>query len=200
MKEIFQKLNRQPYTEKTEIEFETNPQNIVGASMTKEHRLVYFEKEQTEPFYIDFVPHKGVTDCIFIIPAGHLLYIPHNINDFACINIPHSNLNQSEKHLLLNQKYKSIKSLNGTKFNKKEVEKVHPKFLIQKLSSNYQTTNVSSFQYIQQAEEVVNYLSNSLCCHQLSVKELLNRLNISEKTLQRICSSIFEFQPIQILR
>lgn len=88
MQEIFKKLNRENQPEKTEIEFETNPHRIIGASMTKEHRLLCFETQQTEPLYIDFIPYNGTTDTIFLIPSGHLLYLPNSTTHFHCINVP----------------------------------------------------------------------------------------------------------------
>ncbi len=96
MQEIFNKLNKQNQPEKKEIEFETNPHRLIGASMTKEHRLLYFETEQTEPLYIDFIPYNGTTDTIFLIPSGHLLYLPNSTTHFHCINVPYSCINDFE--------------------------------------------------------------------------------------------------------
>lgn len=201
MKEIFQKLNRQPYTEKTEIEFETNPQNIVGASMTKEHRLVYFEKEQTEPFYIDFVPHKGVTDCIFIIPAGHLLYFPNSTTNFHCIYIPHKCLNNIEKYWIYNLKYKNQKSiiLNHSKinFNGKSLTRIITQIFD---SVNEDGQNIPSLQYIQQAELLNNNIYQTVITHQFSINDWTEILNTTRKTVLRICSLVFDETPTKIIR
>lgn len=196
MKEIFQKLNRQPYTEKTEIEFEVNPQNIIGDSITKEHRLLYFDTVQTEPLYIDFVPHNGTTNTIFLIPSGHLLYLPYQITNYNTIIIPHTCLNDIEKYWIYRLKYKNDKSITFTQ----QLERFAEKNILQDIIDNQTIPNTTVFQYIQQAEHIMLYLFNTNCCHQLSVKEILSRMNITEKTLQRICKTVFELQPTQILR
>lgn len=200
MQEIFRKLNPQNQTDKTEIEFEVNSQNIIGGSMIKEHRLVYFEAKQSEPFYIDFVPYHGITNTIYLIPSGHLLYLPISTTNFHCINVPHSCLNDFEKCCIYSLKYKNEKSMHSTHLNTQQLANLQGKNIIQNILYNPIAPNTSTFQYLQHAEDVMVCLSRLTCCHQLSVNDLLNELSISEKTLQRVCNAIFEFQPTQILR
>lgn len=170
MKEIFQKLNRQPYTDKTEIEFEVNSQNIIDCSMTKEHRLVYFEAKQSESFYIDFVPYHGITNTIYLIPSGHLLYLPISITNFHCINVPDSCINDMEKYWIYSLKYKNEKSIHSTHLNTQQLANLQGKNIIQKTLYNQITPDISTFQYLPKAEDVMLCVSSLICCHQLSVK------------------------------
>lgn len=202
MQEIFKKLNPQIQTEneKTEIEFETDLQNIIGASIAKDHRLIYFETEQTEPFYIDFVPHFGATNTIYLIPSGHLLYLPYSTIYFHCINIPHSCINDIEKCWIYSLKYKNNKSIHVENLKTSHLQNLQKKNIIPQAFYKQITPHTSIFQYLQQAEELMLCLANFNCSHQLSLKELKETLNITEKTLQRVCSTVFEFSPMAILR
>lgn len=197
MQEIFKKLNRQTQTEKTEIEFETNLQNIIGASMTKEHRLVYFETEQTEPFYIDFVPHSGTTNAIYLIPSYHLLYLPNSTTNFHCINVPHSCINDIEKYWIYNLKYKSEKSIV---FETNNIY-LHNRIITQGLASNFPTAQIfPSIQYILFAEKLSHFISQSNITHQLSILDLIDKMCITKKTINRFCDTIFSASPSTIIR
>src|SRR5690606_17096305 len=101
----------QKQAEKTEIGYEFNPQNLIGTSMTKEHRLIYFKVVQTELFYIDFVQHSGTTNTIYLIPSGHILYLPNSITKLYCINIPQSCTNEVEQYWINTFKYRLDKSI-----------------------------------------------------------------------------------------
>lgn len=200
MQEIFKKLNRHDQTEKTEIEIETNPQNIIGASITKEHRIVCFEKEQTEPFYIDFVSHNGTVDCIFIIPAGHLLYLPISTTNFYCIYIPHKCLNNTEKYLIYSLKYKTQKSVIYYSENINSMGSLS-RIITQIFDSIKEVGQIiPSLQYIQQAELITNNFQQTSITHQFSISDWTQILNTTRKTVLRICNLVFDETPTNIIR
>lgn len=197
MQEIFKKLIRHDQTEKAEITLESNPQNIIGASMTKEHRLVYFESEQSEPFYIDFVPYNGTVDCIFIIPAGHLLYLPFSTTNFYCIYIPHNCINNTEKYLIYSLKYKSSK---GISFDIDNIPQ-HNRIITQVLASNFnERQKTPSLHYIQQAELLIDNIYQAVITHQFSLNDCAEILNTTRKTVLRICNLVFDETPTNIIR
>lgn len=51
MQEIFNTFNRQNNTEKSVIEFQSEPQIIFGASVKKEFRILYFESILSDKNY-----------------------------------------------------------------------------------------------------------------------------------------------------
>ncbi len=199
MKEIFQKLNKHEEQEITETTLLTNPTHYIGGSIAKHHRLFLFTAHQIEFLYIDFKPIEIENQKIYIIPAGHTLYLPSIHTDFYCLNITTSSLNDIEKLWLFRQKYQDSKPLacpldifNSTTYNN----------ILSKLfdSTLFLNQNTFSTQYIYQAETLNTLFLNLNICHQLSVPELAEKLNISSKTLLRICNTVFQEKPQHIIR
>lgn len=194
MQEIFKKINQ---IDKTNIDFEVNPQSIIGGSMTREHRLLYFDTEQTDPLYIDFIPHNGTTDTIYLIPSGHLLYLPNSTTNFHCINVPHKCLNNIEKYWIYNLKYKSGKDIS---FSTSNIQ-LQNRIITQVLASNFiGKQNTPSLQYIQQAELLIEYIHQTRMTNQFSINDCAEILNTIRKTVLRICSLVFKETPINIIR
>lgn len=201
MQEIFEKLNKQNQTEKTEIEFETNPQNILGGSITKEHRLIYFKKSQPQNLYIDFNVNKILSNKIFVVPAGHLLYLPPILSDFGCVTFPTSSLNEMEIFWFLSKKYLADKSMDFQMNNLNfEINDRKCNRLSAFLNTEIQySPNEISIQYIKQADKLCSALFETLITHTFTVTDLANSIANSHKTLYRICSNIFSVKPQHII-
>lgn len=199
MKEIFQKLNRDENQEIAEISIQTNPLKYIGGSVAKHHRLMLFDTNQDNILYIDFNPLKIESQKLYIVPFGHTLYLPPIFSDFYCLNIPTSSLNEFEKLWLFRQQFKVEKSVPCP--NDFHTLSLHKNFL-SKLFDTYLLLNQNkiSLQYINQAETINKLLFETTLCHQLSVADLANKINVSPKTLHRVCADIFQEKPQYIIR
>lgn len=149
--------------------------------------------------YIDFKPHNIDTEKLYIIPAGHTLYLPAVVADYYSLNLPCSMLNEIEKLWLFRQKYsidKSIVSADAylSRLNNSNV--LSGIFDSQQFLEKFET----SMLYIHQAEKLISFLLDANVCHRMTVKDLADGINISPKTLLRVCNSIFQEKPQHIIR
>lgn len=202
MLEIFKKINKKSQIELTETNQTTiliNPENYIGGSATKSHRLVLFAKPQTDFLYIDFKPYNIEPNRLFIIPAGHTLYLPPISSDFYCWNLPSSVLSEIEKLWLFRFKYSYHKYIECST----EYLTFCPQNSILSTIFDPQTylaENNISLQYIYQAENLSLFLLDTSICHRMTVEDLANAINISPKTLLRTCNNVFQEKPQHIIR
>lgn len=195
MIEIFEKLNKNNEQEATEISLLINPKNYFGSSIVNEHRLLFFEEIQNEPVYIDFFEQIITTNKLYIVPSKHLLYIPFTTTNFQCFVIPDETLNDFERYWIYMFKYQSEKSI--------DYEKNHVMMCQTNLISNLielPTINTNSFQHLVYAKTFCELLGKSNITHSLSINIFLQKLYITQPTLWRVCNSIFNTKPQNILR
>lgn len=197
MVEIFHHLNTRKQFDKNEVK---SQDKLIGCTISNVHRLIFFSKSQGLPIYINFVDHKIVPGNLYIIPAGHLLYLPLGTHNFSCIYRPHSQISNVEKYWIYQQKYKGKKTLD---IDKSEIELLSqsPNTIISRLATDFShTNNIPPVQYLQQADELCSLISSIICNHKLSVSDLVKGINTTEKTLQRVCNTVFGKNPIHIIR
>lgn len=199
MQEVFKRLNQKIQKEEFKTELLTNPKNYIGGTMIECHRIFFFSTNQIDNLYIDFKPYKIESDKIFIIPSGHILYLPAVTFDFFCLNIDNSSLNEFEKLLLFRYKYLIDKSTTFSTDlpNLFTIENV---FFQMYKGNDFLKEIQIPIQYIHQAEKLNTFILNTTICHQLTVTDFSKSINVSPKTLLRICKDIFNKKPQYIIR
>lgn len=191
MIEIFKKLNKHNDQEITETTLLTNPQNYLGGSVTNEHRLLIFDNSQRESIYIDFATHEVATNKLYFIPAKHILYLPNRIKQFHYIVIPMCQINNIEKAILFSLYYKNDKSISCKLSYAELKSKIESNKFVSELAFYINNKNYPSVHYIRIAEDFLQRLYNTTITHKLTIQSIVNELEITDKTLQRVCNTAY---------
>ncbi|MDQ6530025.1 helix-turn-helix domain-containing protein [Flavobacterium sp. LHD-85] len=200
MIELFQKLSKHSHQEVAVTTLLSNPANYIGGSVTNDHRLLFFDSNLSESIYIDFTTYEVTTNKLYYIPVKHLLYLPNTIKQFYCIIIPICQINDIEKSILFSLYYKKDKSI---KFNLSFIElksKIESNRFVSELVFLINNESYPSLQYIKIAEEFLQILNKTTITHKLTLQSLLKELSITDKTLQRVCNTVYSASPITIVR
>lgn len=197
MLEIFEKLNRNSHNEKNEISLLNNPEQYLGASITNEHRLLYFENNQHEPVYIDFFEQYITSNKLYIVPSRHLLYIPLSTKNYHCFIVPEATLSDFEKCWIYMFKYKTDKSID---FSIQTIKIFQKNFLTQFFKLSALEIRTNSFPNLYNAKQLCNLIENTNFTHNLTVTGFSQKLCVTQPTLWRVCNSIFYSKPQTILR
>jgi len=197
MQEIFNTFNRQNNTEKSVIEFQSEPQIIFGASVKKEFRILYFESEQPENFYIDFIPHQGNANTVYIVPSGHLLYLPYSSIEIHCISIPISCIDDAVLSWLYSYRYEKQKFVS---VSTQVMNLLYQEKLFHFLELMKAVFNISAISQLYKVKELCSILDNTICTHTFTVKELAGKLCLTQPTLWRICNAFFCVSPQTITK
>ncbi|WPO78874.1 helix-turn-helix domain-containing protein [Flavobacterium sp. KACC 22761] len=200
MIEIFQKLSKHNHQEITETTLLTSPTDYIGGSVTNEHRLLFFDNNQSESIYIDFATYKITIDKLYYIPAKHLLYLPNTIKQFYCILIPTCLINDIEKSILFSLYYKNDKSIKCDLSFTELKSKTESKRFLSELVFHINNKSHPSLQYIKIGEKFLQILYKTKISHKLTLQSLSNELDITDKTLQRVCNTVYSVSPIAIIR
>lgn len=175
-----------------------NHKNNIGYSIKNFHRVLFFTKSEDKNISIDFVSLKIYADKLYIIPSGHILYLPTISQDFYCINFDSSTLTQLENLWIFSKKYSTEKIINRP-FSLNEYSS------IQKISDIFDYDFIKKVKkipehYIFKAKLINNFFLSHNICHKTTIGVVSKNIHVTDKTLLRICKSIYQCNPRDIIQ
>jgi AraC-like DNA-binding protein len=193
-----------------EIERVVTPDIYYGGPITSFHRIVLFNQISETPIYIDCVPHCVEMNHVYIIPDGHILYIPYELVelvDFVIIEIPINNLNDFLNLGIHKWRYRTRKSffVQGIDIDAMLVESTCKKNVVKILASEFKKNTQNNLvpldqHYIALATQFRNCIYNSDITYLFTVDKITDGLYISNSTLWRMCNNVFELSPRAVIR
>lgn len=177
----------------------SNPVNYIGYSIKHFHRVLFFTTTENKHLNIDFIPLRIEEKKLYIIPAGHILYLPPIFQNFYCINFKPSTLTDLENLWIFGKKYSNIKIIDSRIFFLKD-------FLnIQTISDIFEYDFIKKAkkipaQYIYKARLINTFLHSENICHKTTVGIISENIFVTEKTLLRICKTIYLSNPRKIIQ
>lgn len=194
MKEIFALLNEEDTGINTSILHHCN--ELLGMSIKHTHRIIYFDHDNISLHYIDFAPYRIEANTFYIIPKGHVYYLPLSVIDYSCIEIPEDKLTDIQLLLIYGVKYngKDIKVsqniFDQIIFSSAEIAIISIFELLQKRQIN----TIASVQYLSQGQKLHRFITQHVNAQHPTISELAKHLCLSERTLMRISKIVF-YQP-----
>ena len=214
----FFKPNFQSENELKKIVSSENLSYYKGFGLSHNLRLFVF-KDQPGAFSINLISQTLRDNSIAIVPPGQLHYLsPLKCPDFICIEVPslvlkHEDLDFITRLTYPTQKYLHLGKIEGfnysqlkTLFGEDSSHQITLQLLKIKLEKNYPNQFGSSerpcdsyFGLANNFESLIKEIKHFTLEHTF-VRDYTDKLNCTERTLNRACEKVFRVSPQDILK